>query len=326
MTKKNKIEPVTIVLPTRNAATTVLLSLQSIHKQTYPIKEVIVVDNASSDDSIKIVRNFAKKSRIPIRIVSRQKNYGLGASFNFGVESSKTSLVILMHSDCILPTAGELDKLTRPLIENNDIIATYPTLFLPESVWQTYSFWEKCFFSRKVGKGAAGLLTKFDCIRKKAYQDVGEIDVKNFGFGGFDADMHDKLRKIGFVAKSEAVVMHLHYLGEGFSLGKLLAKLRMDSRTNGRCIRMRGLSLIHDGLFLLIRPSLAILPFIPYLHTIGIVMLIIYSFLYTHKVFITRSTFQDPRIILLPLLNVFLLYYETFWTIEAFLFGKNKIE
>ena len=42
--------------------------------------------------------------------------------------------------------------------------------------------------------------------------------------------------------------------------------------------------------------------------------------------FITKSTRENTRIIILPFLNVFFLYYETFWTIEAFLFGKNKIE
>ena len=326
MAKKIESEPVTIILPMRNAATTVLLSLQSIHKQTYPIREIIVIDNASTDNSIEIVRNFEKKSKIPIRITSRQKNFGLGASFNLGVESSKSALIVLMHSDCTLPTAGELNKLTRPIVENNDVIATYPTIVLPESVWQTYDFWEKCYFSRQAGKGVAGLTTKFDCIRKKKYQDIGGIDVKNFGFGGFDADLHKSLAKIGVVAKSEAVITHLHFLGKGFSLRKYLDKQRVDSRTNGRCIRMRGMSLIQDGLFLLIRPSLAILPFIPHLHTVGLLALIIYAFLYTKKMFITKSTLQDPRILVLPFLNVFLLYYETFWTIEAFLFGKNKIE
>lgn len=326
MTKKIEIEPVTIVLPMRNAATTVLSSLQSIHKQTYPVTEVIVVDNASTDNSIEIVRNFARKSKIPIRILSHQKNYGLGASFNFGVKSSKSSLVVLMHSDCTLPTASELSKLTRPFIENSDIIATYPTIVLPESVWQTYDFWEKCYFARQVGREVAGLTTKFDCIRKKKYQEIGGIDVKNFGFGGFDADLHETLAKIGKVVKSEAVIIHLHYVGTGFSLGKLFTKQRVDSRTNGRAIRTRGMSLLQNGLFLLIRPSLAILPFIPYLHAIGVILLIIYSFLYTKKMFMTKSTRENPRIIILPFLNLFFLYYETFWTIEAFLFGKNKVE
>ncbi len=326
MAKKNKIESVTIILPMRNAATTVLSSLQSIHNQTYSVNEVIVIDNASTDNSIEIVRNFARKSKIPIRIASHQSNKGLGASFNFGVKSSKSSLVVLMHSDCTLPTAGELSKLTRPLIENSDIIATYPTIILSESVWQTYDFWEKCYFARQVGKEVAGLTTKFDCIRKKKYLDIGGIDVKNFGFGGFDADMHESLAKIGKIVKSEAVVIHLHYLGTGFSLGKLFAKQRIDSRTYGRAIRMRGISLVQNGLFLLVRPSLSILPFMPYLHVIGIILLIIYSFLYTKKMFITKSTLENPRIIILPFLNVFFLYYETFWTLESFLFGKNKIE
>jgi len=56
MIKKISEEAVTIVLPMRNAETTVLLSLQSINKQTYPIREVIIIDNVSSDNSIEIVR------------------------------------------------------------------------------------------------------------------------------------------------------------------------------------------------------------------------------------------------------------------------------
>lgn len=326
MTKKIATEPVTIVLPMRNAATTVLLSLISINKQTYPIREVIVIDNASTDNSIEIVRKYAGKSKIPIRIVSHKKNKGLGASFNFGVESSKTSLVVLMHSDGVLPTANELSKLTRPFRENNDVIATYPTTIMPESVWQTYDFWEKCLFVRQVGRESAGLTTKFDCIMKKKYLDIGGINVKTWGFGGFDADLHKDLAKIGKVSKSEAVLKHLHYLGKGFTWSKLLHKRRVDGRTYGRSIRIRGLSLVKDGLFLLVNPSLVILPFIPYLHNIGIAMLIIYSFLYTHKMFTSRSTLQDPRIIILPFINIFLLYYETFWMIKSFLMRRNEIE
>lgn len=326
MTKKISKEPLTIILPTKNASTTVLLSLQSIGKQTYPIKEVIVIDNASTDDTIEIVKSFARKSKISIHIISQKNNKGLGTSFNVGVKSSKTSFVVLMHSDGALPTSNELRKLTKPFIESDGVVATYPTVVLPESVWQAYNFWEKCYFARQAGRGVAGLVTKFDCIIRKKFLEVGGIDVKNYGFGGFDADLHEKLAKIGKVVKSEAVVTHFHYLGTAFSLGKLFAKQRVDSRTNGRCMRMRGMSVVHNGLFLLIRPSLAILPFIPYLHMVGIAMLVVFSFLYTHKMFTTRSTLLNPRILVLPLINLILLYYETFWTVESFLFGKNKVE
>src|SRR3989344_3501807 len=189
--------PVSVIMPMRNASTTVLDALKSIAKQDYPINEIIVIDNASEDRSVEIVENYSKKSKIPIQLTVRDSNKGVGANFNFGVKNARSSLVILMHSDCSLPTDIEIEKLTKAVIEDRDVVASFPTIFLLESVWKTYGFWEKCFFSREVGTGTAGLTTKFDCIRKDAYQKIGGFDMENFGVGGEDADLHAGLKDLG---------------------------------------------------------------------------------------------------------------------------------
>ncbi len=324
MSKTSSVTPVSFIVPMRNASTTVIQALRDIEKQKYPIKEIVIIDNASKDNCLSLVKDFSKNSRIPIRLIVRSENKSLGSSFNEGVKNAKSELVVLMHSDCSLPTDKELEKLTKPMKEN--VVATYPTITLLGAVWEDYDFWEKCFFARDVGRISAGLATKFDCIRRSAYERIGGIDVVNFGFGGFDADLHDKLTKIGKVVKSEAVVTHSHFLGKGYSLKTLFVKQKINARTYGRSIRTRGLSLIQNGIFLLVKPGLAVLPLIPNLHSIGLVLLIAYSFLYTKRMFTTKSTLKDPRIIILPFINVISLYYETFWTAEAFLFGKNKLE
>ena len=48
----NKNEAVSIVMPMRNASTTVFSALESIEKQEYPVREVLLFDNASSDNSV----------------------------------------------------------------------------------------------------------------------------------------------------------------------------------------------------------------------------------------------------------------------------------
>ena len=143
--------------------------------------------------------------------------------------------------------------------------------------------------------------------------------------GNEDGNLHDKLKRAGKVVKSDAVVSHLHYLGEGYSFKKMLIKARGYARTYGRILRVKGLS-IHSGLVFLIKPSLTFLPFLPKLHIIGVIILVFFSFLYTKKMFITRSTLLDSRILLVPFVNIFILYYEAFWMLEGFLFGENKIE
>ena len=67
---------VSIVVPTRNSASTLEVCLESIRKQRYPRIEVLVVDNYSADETSMIVEEFGMKSlfRGPER--SSQRNYG----------------------------------------------------------------------------------------------------------------------------------------------------------------------------------------------------------------------------------------------------------
>lgn len=324
MNKKND-SPVSVVVPMRNSATTVRHTLQSLLKQKYPISKIVVVDNASKDNSVKIVEDFSRESKIPIKLITRKKNKGAGASFNEGVKNVKTSLVVLMHSDCVLPTNGEVKKLLKPYATDKKIVGTYSTVFFTEEVWEKYDFWEKYFFSRVVGKNISGYTTKFDSVKRDVYVKIGGVDTKNYSVGNEDGNLHDKLRIAGKVVKSDAIVSHLHFIGEGYSFDKMLAKTRGYARAYGRILRVKGLS-FHSGLVFLVKPALAILPLLPYFHFIGFVLLLLFSFSYTKKMFFTKSTLSDPKIIFVPFVNVFILYYETFWITEAFLFGKNKVE
>lgn len=50
---------VTVVIPAYNAATTIGKALQSAVNQTYELVEVVVVDDASTDNTLDVVKNFA---------------------------------------------------------------------------------------------------------------------------------------------------------------------------------------------------------------------------------------------------------------------------
>lgn len=328
------------IVPMRNSGTTILHTLESIIKQDYPIKEIIVVDNVSSDNSVKLVLQFVKQSKIPIRVIKRKENKGVGASYNLGVRNTTSSHVIFMHSDSSLLSDHEVEKLTEPFRKDSEVVASYPKVILPENVWNTYSYWQKCLFSKAVGRENPGFNGKFDCIRKNAFIKVGGFDDVNYGedigIGGEDADLHLRLEKLGPVVLSKAKVIHLHYLGSNYSLSDWIKNRKLLAKTYGTLIRLKGKSLplkTHGmGLLIplgilsfMIKPTLAVLPFIPNLHLSGVVLLIAYAFVNSKKMYTTLYTLTNPRIILLPFIDVFLVYYETFWMLEAFFLRRRRV-
>jgi GT2 family glycosyltransferase len=71
--------------------------------------EVIVVDNASSDDSVAAAR------RLPgLRVIEMSRNAGFSAANNAGIRDSRGDLLLLLNSDTLVPP-GALDALIARL-------------------------------------------------------------------------------------------------------------------------------------------------------------------------------------------------------------------
>lgn len=72
---------VSIGLPVRNGAATIAAALESLVAQDHPDIEVIVSDNASTDDTVAIVTRFA--ARDPrIRLIRQRRNIRMMANFH----------------------------------------------------------------------------------------------------------------------------------------------------------------------------------------------------------------------------------------------------
>lgn len=72
--------------------------------------EIVVVDNASSDGSVEAVRR-----RWPaIRVIVQPENLGFAVANNAGIRASDGGLVLLLNSDCVVPS-GSVDRLAERL-------------------------------------------------------------------------------------------------------------------------------------------------------------------------------------------------------------------
>jgi teichuronic acid biosynthesis glycosyltransferase TuaG len=87
---------ISVIIPTYNRSNTIQSSIESVLNQTYTNIEVIVIDDASSDDTEWIIQNI-KDDRI--KYFKNLENRGAHFSRNRGVSKAKGSLIAFQDSD-----------------------------------------------------------------------------------------------------------------------------------------------------------------------------------------------------------------------------------
>jgi glycosyltransferase involved in cell wall biosynthesis len=98
---------ISVVIPTYNRAHSILRALESVFSQTLVPGEIIVVDDASSDDTAQVLAPYADR----IRIVRHETNAGASAARNTGIAAAKGAWVAFLDSD----DAWRPEKLARQL-------------------------------------------------------------------------------------------------------------------------------------------------------------------------------------------------------------------
>lgn len=91
--------------------------LDSIYSQSFKDFEVIFVDNASSDDSVKYIKWHYPKAKV---IVNKQ-NLGYSAGNNVGIRAAKGDFILILNNDTVLDR-NFLKSILKPMqksIQNN---------------------------------------------------------------------------------------------------------------------------------------------------------------------------------------------------------------
>jgi len=113
-----------IVIVSYNARADLERCLASVtgHPPAMP-HDIIVVDNASSDDSVAAVH----RGWPGVRLIVQAANGGFAQANNAGIRASRGDLILLLNSDTIVP-AGAIDRLTARLLTVPEAAAAGPRL------------------------------------------------------------------------------------------------------------------------------------------------------------------------------------------------------
>ena len=111
-----------VVIPNYNRAALIGETLDNVLAQTRPPDEVIVVDDGSTDDSVKVIERYGKRVTL-----IRQANAGPGAARNRGLAAARGELIQFMDSDDLW-SLSKLEAQERALVESGADFAYSPWL------------------------------------------------------------------------------------------------------------------------------------------------------------------------------------------------------
>ena len=110
-------ELVSIITPTYNAEKFIRATIESVQNQTYQNWEMILVDDASTDKTVKIISDFAEKDS-RIKLFKLEQNSGNGFARNKALEKAVGKYIAYLDADDLW-FLNKLEKQIAFLKENN---------------------------------------------------------------------------------------------------------------------------------------------------------------------------------------------------------------
>ena len=97
---------ISVVIPAWNEEVGILRTVQSVIANKYPYKEIIIINDGSTDGSRELVDKFIakyKKTHKRAHVVQHYiENGGKGRALNYGIKKSKGSIILTMDADSAL--------------------------------------------------------------------------------------------------------------------------------------------------------------------------------------------------------------------------------
>ena len=114
---------VDIVVPCYNYGRFLEPCVRSVLEQSVADLRVLIIDDASSDDSLSVAKRLAQADR-RVSVISHSENWGHIRTYNQGIEWAASDYFLLLSADDLL-APGALGRATQLMDENPDIVLTH---------------------------------------------------------------------------------------------------------------------------------------------------------------------------------------------------------
>jgi glycosyltransferase involved in cell wall biosynthesis len=239
---------ISVVIPVHNAAHTLGECLQALQRSDYAEREVIVVDDASTDTSAELAARYG------CRVVRLPENVGAARAKNIGAREARGDIILFTDGDILLQpdtlrlvaehlqdstVSGVVGLLGQKLRYNN-----FSSQF--KNLWMHYTY-KRIAGSLAAERGVGLFFTSIASIRKDVFERLGGFDT-NYEGASVTEDIEFGQRLLSAACKvhldGRLTVEHLkHYslagllktdLERAFGLTKTWLRKKLGPRTPKR--------------------------------------------------------------------------------------------
>ena len=210
---------VSIIVVTYNRAKMLCGALESLSRQETGGMfsfDIIVIDNTSTDNTVFVVKDFARTSKVPVRYIL-EKNKGVAYARNRGIRESSGDWIAFFDDDQLADPNWLKELLDMTQKVSAFCVGGCIKLFLPQEdliklspicrsiLGETLKGDKSNTFSKKTLPGTGNAL-----IKRTVFDTIGNFD-ESFSRGGEDSDFFRRVRFAGFEIwyAPKAIVYHI---------------------------------------------------------------------------------------------------------------------
>ena len=198
---------VSIVVPVFNSAATIASTVEHLLDQSLPPKEIIIVDDGSTDATADVLKPFADRINYQFK-----PNGGPASARNFGARLATAEFIAFTDSDC-LPDRNWLSRLLAGFDSQQIAGVGGSVKSIDASLLGEYVDLLRLLEPAEKSNGEIEyLITANACFRREALLAAGMFDEQFRKPGGEEPALCRRMKELGYQFRSapQAVVRHHH--------------------------------------------------------------------------------------------------------------------